>query len=205
MVGREPLPEAQAGSVRAARRRIPNALDLLIVVGVAGLAVIFTELLFGAPPQSAPDPSSAPSPTVVSGRHTNAAAGYSFLQPAGWEVSDSGTFSELRAPDGDVIVSFGLGPEGGLREASDAFSSSIEGAYGEVELHQPQREEIAGHPAIVAGGSALNDAGIAVRFLAITIGIEGEVYAISVFVAEETDPVAVLPTVEDIVASFEVS
>lgn len=51
----------------------------------------------------------------------------------------------------------------------------------------------------------MNDAGVAVRFLAITISLEGQNDAIAVFVADTTDPVQVLPPVEDIVASFEVA
>jgi hypothetical protein len=176
-----------------------------MVVGVAGLAILITESLSAPPRRSAPLRSDKPSSTVSGSRHTNATAGYSFLQPPGWEVSESGTVSELTAPDHDVIVSFGLGPQGSLREASSEFTSSIEDAYDEVQLHGSRREEIAGRPAMVAGGSAVNDAEVAVRFLAITVRIEGEIYAISVFVAHASDPVRVLPAVEDIVASFEVA
>jgi hypothetical protein len=176
-----------------------------MVVGVAGLAVLITEAVFAPPRQPARLRTSTPSPTVLSERHANATAGYSFLRPVGWEVSDSGTVSELTSPDHDVIVSFGLGPGGELPEASAAFTSSIEDAYDEVRLHEPRREEIAGRPAIVTGGSAVNDAEVAVRFLAITVGIDGETYAISVFVADASDPVRVLPAIEDIVSSFEVT
>jgi hypothetical protein len=203
MVGTEPPSEAQAEGGRGGRSATRRSWDVLIIVGVAGLAVIITQALFAPPRQPAPLPSNAPSPTVQTGRHTNATAGYSFLRPAGWEVVDSGTASELTSPDHDVIVSFGMGPEGGLPEASAEFTASIEDAYDEVQLHQPRREEIAGRPAIVAGGSAVNDVGVAIRFLAITVAIEGEIYAISVFVADTSDPVRVLPAVEDIVASFE--
>jgi predicted Zn-dependent protease len=203
MADREPPSEAQAGGVRGGRPRSTRSWEVLIVLGVAGVAVLITESLFAPPRQSAGPPSSTPSPTVQSERHTNATAGYSFLRPAGWEVVDSGTASELTSPDRDVIVSFGLGPEGGLREASAEFTASIEDAYDEVRLHEPRREEIAGREAIVAGGSAVNDADVAIRFLAITVGIDGEIYAISVFVADASDPVRVLPAVEDIVASFE--
>ena len=202
---RESPSEAQAGGTRGARSRNSRSWEVLMIIGVAGLAVLINESLFAPPPQGSPRPSVTPSPTVSSGRHTNATAGYSFLRPAGWEVSESGTVSQLTAPDQDVIVSFGLGPDGGLREASTEFTSSIEDAYNEVQLQEPRREEIAGRPAIVAGGSAMNDAEVAVRFLAISVWIEGEIYAISVFVADESDPVRVLPAVEDIVASFDVS
>jgi hypothetical protein len=205
MFVREPPSEAQAGGTRGARSRNSRSWDVLMIVGIAGLAVLITESLFAPPRQGSPRPSSAPSPTVSSGRHTNATAGYSFLRPAGWEVSESGTVSELTAPDQDVIVSFGLGPEGDLREASAQFTSSMEDAYDEVQLHEPRREEIAGRPAIVAGGSAVNEAAVPVRFLAISVWIEGEIYVISVFVADASDPVRVLPAVEDIIASFEVS
>lgn len=181
----------------------------MIVLLSAGVAVIVTLLLFSPLRLSQPPVSRGPSsptvqsPTVQSTHHTNAAAGYSFFRPAGWEVSESGTVSELTGPDRDVILSFGIGPEGELRDASAEFAASIGGAYDEVQLQGPRREAIAGRSAIVVGGSAVNQAGVTVRFLAITIRIGGENYAISVFVADTSDPVKVLPVVEDIIASFE--
>jgi hypothetical protein len=188
---------------------------VLIVLGIAGVAVVLSEALFAPPRPSAPrpsapsptspPPSSGPSPIVQSERHTNAAAGYSFLRPAGWEVSELGTVSELTGPDHDVSVSFGLGPDGGLWDASADLAASIEDTYDGVLLEGPRREDIAGRPAIVVGGRAVNDAGVAVRFLAITMRVEDENYAISVFVADASDPVRVLPSVEDIIASFEVA
>jgi hypothetical protein len=193
---------------RGRRPRTLTGLDAVIVLLSAGVAVIVTLVLF-SPLRRSPPPSRAAlsptvqSPTVQSTRHTNGAAGYSFFRPAGWEVSERGTVSELTGPDRDVILSFGLGPEGELWGASDKLAASIEGAYDEVQLQGPRREAIAGRSAIVVGGSAVNQAGVPVRFLAITIRIGGENYAISVFVAETSDPVKVLPVVEDIIASFE--
>lgn len=185
----------------------PRQRDALIVVVSAGVAVIVSVALFAPPRRSQPPASrSAPSSTgqgPQSSRHTNEVGGYSFLRPAGWEVSERGTISELTGPDRDVIVSFGLGPDGSLQGASAAFTASIEEAYDEVEPEGPRREDFAGRPAVVVGGSAVNDAGVAVRFLAITISLERRNYAISVFVADTSDPVQVLPAVEDIVASFE--
>jgi hypothetical protein len=177
--------------------------DALIVVVSAGLAVVVALFLFPPPRRSAPPAPRTSSPTTGSMRHTNEVAGYSFLRPVGWEVSERGTVSELTGPDGDVIVSFGLGPDGSLEEASTEFATSVGDAYEEVQFQGPQREDIAGRPAIVVGGTAVNQAGVAVRFLAITVRTEGRNYAISVFVADVSDPVRVLPPIEDIVASFE--
>ena len=193
----------------------------MIVVLSAGIALIVTLFLF-APFRRSPSPTSrdlststAPSatvqspttqsPSVESARHTNVAAGYTFLRPAGWDVSERDTVSELAAPDRDVILSFGFGPQGDLGEASTRFAASIGDAYDEVKLQGPRREIIGGHSAVVVGGDAVNQAAVGVRFLAITIRMGGRNYAISVFVADAADPVKVLPVVEDIVASFEVA
>jgi hypothetical protein len=209
MVRTEGPSKPSPGDFRGGRPRSSIGWDAVIVVLSAGVAVIVSVILFSplrrSPPPISSGPSPTPTPTIQSTRHTNAAAGYSFFRPIGWEVSERGTVSELTGPDRDVILSFGLGPEGNLRKASAEFAASIGGAYDEVELQGPRREVIAGQSAIVTAGGAVNDAGVAVRFLAITTRIGGENYAISVFVADASDPVKVLPVVADIIGSFEVA
>src|SRR5918995_3145751 len=137
----------------------PRRGEVLIVLGVAGIAVLLSEALFvpeppsarsairtasptvptaSAPTASAPTASaptaSAPTPSAQSIRHTNAAAGYSFLRPAGWEVSESGTVTELTGPDQDVTVSFGLGTDGGLGRSALQLTTSIQGTYEDVRV-----------------------------------------------------------------------
>jgi hypothetical protein len=193
---------------------MPGRGEVLIVLGVAGIAVLLSEVLFVPEPPAArpssrstvsptvPTPT-APTPTAQTVRHTNAVAGYSFLRPAGWEVSESGTVSELTGPDQDVTVSFGLGADGRLGESSADFAASIEDTYDDAQLEAPSRESIAGRRAVLIGGSAVNDEGTSLRFLAITLRVDEENYAIAVFVSDTSDPVRVLPAVEEIVASFE--
>src|SRR5919106_4699857 len=113
--------------------------DALIVVVSAGLAVVLALFLFAPPRRSGPPPTPTSPPPTGSMRHTNATAGYSFLRPAGWEVSERGTVSELTGPDGDVIVSFGLGPDGSLEDASTEFVASVGDAYEDVQLQGPQQ------------------------------------------------------------------
>jgi hypothetical protein len=199
----------------------PGRGEVLIVLAVAGIAVLLSEALFvpespsvrrsfGSTPSPTVPTASVPTPSVPTPsvppqtvRYTNAAAGYSFLRPAGWEVSESGTVSELTGPDQDVTVSFGLGADGGLGESSADFAASIEDTYDDAELEAPSRESIAGRPAVLVGGSAVNDEGTGLRFLAITLRVDEENYAIAVFVSDASDPVRILPAVEEIVASFE--
>jgi hypothetical protein len=102
-----------------------------------------------------------------------------------------------------VTVSFGLGTAGGLRGSAADFAASIEDTYADAELEAPSRESIAGRLAVLIGGSAVNDEGTSLRFLAITLRVDDENYAIAVFVSDASDPVRVLPAVEEIVASFE--
>ena len=196
----------------------PRLGEALIVLGVAGVAVIFSQALFAPPIPSGGPALRTPSPSVITpsvatpsvappseqtARHTNAAAGYSFRRPAGWEVSESGTVSELIGPHHDVTISFGLGSDGGLGRSAFELTTSIQSTYDDVRVDDPQRETIAGRPAILVGGRAVNDAGVGVRFLAISLRIEDQNYAIAVFVSDASDPVTVLPEVEDIVSSFE--
>ena len=205
----------------------PRLPQVLIVLGIAGAAVLLSQALFAPPLPSARPPSRPPAPSVALGattpsvqspslptprgstpsarsaRHTNEAAGYSFLRPAGWEVSGSGTVSRITSPDRDVTVSFGLGSHGGLRGSSADLAASIRDIYHDAELEGLRRDTVAGHPAVLVGGKAVNDSGVTVRFLAISLRVEDENYAISVFVSDASDPVEVLPAVNHIVASFE--
>jgi hypothetical protein len=207
----------------------PRQGEMLIVLGIAGVAVLLSQALFAPPLPSARPPLRTPSasvlatsatipvpsasvptprggtPSVQSARHTNEAAGYSFLRPAGWEIFGSGTVSRITSPDRDVTVSFGLGSDGSLRGSSADLADSIQDTYHDAELEGPRRDTIAEHPAVLVGGRAVNDSGVTFRFLAITLRVEEKNYAISVFVSDASDPVTVLPAVEYIVASFEVA
>lgn len=134
--------------------------------------------------------------------HRNAAAGYEFLYPDGWRLEEEGTTTTLINPEGDIVISFGVGPAGDLMEASESFVETLRTAYEEVQLTGTETESIGGSRAIVVGGGGVIDRGQRVRFLAITVGAVPRNHVIGVFVPADADPETVLPSVRRVIGSF---
>ena len=147
-------------------------------------------------------PSSLPGVNV----HVDDKAGYLFSYPISWALSPSGEDALLVSPDGDVVMSFGMAPTGSLERASDGVVESLASAYGDVELiaGNVERNE-QGQPSLVVGGTGTDANGDLIRFLAITIrGSDGN-RAITVHYSVDSDPIATLPAIREIVASYRTS
>lgn len=147
-----------------------------------------------APPRSAADPDAR--------LHRNAEAGYEIRSPSDWRVTESGTVTRLASPDRTVVVTVGVGPRGSLGQASDRLVASLRASYADVRLSGTEPEPIFGNRSLVAGGTAINDRGDGVRFLAIAIAAPEENYAMTVFIPEAADPFGLLPDLRRIVHSF---
>jgi hypothetical protein len=138
--------------------------------------------------------------------HVNDRAGYLFSYPDSWALSPSGQDAMLVSPDGDVVVSFGLAPIGSLERASDGVLASLTSGYGDVELVAGDVERTEqGERSLVVGGTATDENGDLIRFLAITIQGSDQNRAITVHFSADSDPVAVLPSIREIVASYRIS
>lgn len=172
--------------------RVVAILAAVALVGVA-VAVLARD--------EAPTPS-GPDQRVAERRFVNRQGDYAFRYPKGWEVSAQGTASKVVSPGGEVVISFGIGPKGKLEEAAARFASVVQSAYGDVQILGTERREIGGRPALIVAGLGTNASGVRIRFLAITVDSGRGNHSISVFVAEGSDPVEVLPPVQAIVASF---
>jgi hypothetical protein len=163
----------------------------------AGIAAI---VLLGSRNEPPPGPT-VPPPTDEAAAHVNAAAGYAFSYPPAWNLTDDGTTSEVVSPDRTAVVSFGLGAEGDLKEASDRFVGSLRETYPDLEITTTDESQVAGLPALSVIGLATNEADVRVRLEAITIAADRN-YAIAVFLAADVTLEEVSTEVEDIVASF---
>jgi hypothetical protein len=115
--------------------------------------------------------------------HRNSAAGYEVRHPPRWRVSERGTVSRLISPNRTASVSFGLGPDGGLREASVALVREVERSYRRVRLTGMQLDLIGGAPAVAFTGVARNERGVGLRFQAVTVSGRDRTYQVTVFVA----------------------
>jgi hypothetical protein len=141
-------------------------------------------------------------PDVVQGLHVNQLGGYAFAPPPEWVVRDRGSASELISPEGDVVVSFGTGRPGSLRDAAQALLETIRDTYAGVRAGALQATEVGARPAFVASGGLTGPSGTRVRFLGMSIRIGGENRVIGVFVSQPADAAEVLPVVERVIGSF---
>jgi hypothetical protein len=187
------IPEAAGRAWEAIRRAMPAAMVVL-------LAAVILALIVMLPGQE--EPVTPPPLRFDSTMHVNSQAGYSFRYPPPWSLSERATVSEVVSPSGDIVVSFGLGAEGALRDASDRLVASLLETYEQSELIGRETREVGGHSAMLVSGVGTNDSGIRVRFLAITVAADRVNYAIAVFTAADADPNVVLPIVERVVNSF---
>jgi hypothetical protein len=174
-------------------------VGLLLGMLVVATAIGGTLLIGGA--DDAPSPA-ATTAVPLKYRFENEAGGYSFGYPKGWEVRADGTATTLTNPDGDVIVTFGLGPAGRLPVAAQRLADALSAAYTDIEDLGTQEQTVAGQPALMVGGVGTNEHGVRVRFLAITVATPEGNRSISVFTPEGSSPSEVLPPVQRVVASF---
>jgi hypothetical protein len=171
------------------------AILSLALAGAIVLLVVFR-------PQDQSVQPLSPSPSQEQGiGHVNAQAGYSFSYPPSWDLAEEGTTSRVTGPDTAAVVSFGLGAEGALAEASSTFVTSLEDVYADLEITEAIQTEIAGSPATTVTAEATNDAGIRILIQAITVAAPDRNYAISVFIAADVES-ELSGVVEGIVASF---
>jgi hypothetical protein len=136
--------------------------------------------------------------------YVNATHGYGFTYPATWNIREDERLTRLESPNGRIRVVFRPGASGDLEVASGRLVESLTEITSNEQLIGMTREQIDGSRSLLVSGTATDDAGERVRFLAITVRGEPQNYAISIFVPRRSDPVRVLPRIEEIVASFDV-
>lgn len=134
--------------------------------------------------------------------HTNAAAGYTFRHPPGWELIEQGSSTTLLAPDRSVSMTFGRGAGGTLDQAQARLVAQIQATYEDVSLGAVQVAAEEGPPTIVVAGQATNARGVRIRFLAATIQGPENNWAITAFIGAGADPEEVLPTMQEVIDSF---
>jgi len=178
-------------------------LTVGLVVAAAAPVVV---LRFVYPPAPSNDPpvgvgriQQAPPGVVV---YTNIAAEYGFSYPSTWQLNEVGSSVRLESPGGNTVVSFGSVAADGLDAASEALIEAMPGSVTSQELIGTTREQIAGSPALLTSGTATDESGRSVRFLAIAVRSDVRTYAISIVVPAGSDSSRVLPRVERVVASF---
>jgi hypothetical protein len=134
--------------------------------------------------------------------HQNNAAGYSFRYPHAWKLRTQQTVSRLTRPDRHFVVSFGLGPPGGLPVAYDEFVALLDDSYSKVVVGQVDATKVDGNVGVVVRGKATGSAGVRVRFLATVLERPNNQRAIGALAATDLDFEKFPPAVKEVLASF---
>ena len=134
--------------------------------------------------------------------YENEGAGYSFRYPERWSVKSQGTASRLVRPDRHIVISFGLGPEGGLPVAYDEFVSLLGETYTDVVVDKVDATRVRDSVGVVLNGAATGTGGVRVRFLATIIERPDGQRAIGALAASDVTSDRFPPAVREILASF---
>ncbi len=201
------------------RHPAPAVLVALGALLVPATIAVVTTLVIDGEERSAPVASSPPGsgaiqrptrqPVTGTVAHVNRTGDYAFAYPSAWKVEETEDVTRLESRNGGIVVSFEPGASGDIATASGRLVRSILGfdAAGSLAgqaLTGSTWERIDGSRSFIVSGMTEDPAGHPTRFLAITVGASPRNYAISVLVPAGSDPTKVLPTIEAIVASFEV-
>jgi hypothetical protein len=127
---------------------------------------------------------------------------YRFEAPVGWSTSQQGRTTTVTSPDEKTVITLGVGRVGPIPVAGTLFFQEVAGHYKNVQVIPPEAKTVGSRTALVYGGVGNNDQNTRIRFLAITVENNPTNYAIAVFTAADSDPKAVLPPVDRVVASF---
>jgi hypothetical protein len=134
--------------------------------------------------------------------HENNAAGYSFRYPNRWKLRSEETVSKLTRPDRHFVISFGLGPQGGLPVAYDEFVALLDSTYGNVVVNKVNPTKVGDNVGVLVKGAATGSAGVRVRFLAAVISRPDDKRAIGALAATDTNTTKFPRAVREILDSL---
>lgn len=177
---------------RLRTRPLPSLIAIVALVLAAGFGVLAVLL------RHSDDAPAAPSHHEV----VNTTGGYRIEVPESWSTTQDGRTTVVKSPEGNTLVTVGLGRTGPLPIAATLFFQQVGRAYDNVEVFAPEGKKIGELPALVYAGIGDNDKKVRVRFLAITLENNPTNYGITVFTEAGSDPHVVLPQVNEIVDSF---
>jgi hypothetical protein len=162
-----------------------------------------SERMLGPPAGTTPDRSGSGSDLGVA-EYVNGTHDYGFEYPASWTVHENARTTSLENPNGRIRVRFGIGPSSDLETTAARSIHSLADVTSDRDVIGMTREKIDGSSSLLVSGTAIDDGGRPVRFLSITVRGQSKDYAISILVPRRSDPITVLPQIEEIVSSFDV-
>jgi hypothetical protein len=132
----------------------------------------------------------------------SAKGGYELKMPSSWQVSKSGRATTMTSPRGDMVVTVGPAPRGGLAKAANEIFASVAKTYSKVAFLGAARQKVDGREAVVFSGQGTNERDIRLRFIGVTFNDGGHNHSMTAFVRKDSDAGRVLPRIEDILNTF---
>jgi len=108
------------------------------------------------------------------GNYVNVSGGYGFSHPSTWTVRETGTLTELLSADGQVAISFGVGPSGGIELAYEDFVSLIDETYDEASVGVVRADRMRGSLRLKLTGTATTKDDFPIWFTARVIAPRGD-------------------------------
>jgi hypothetical protein len=180
---------------------------IVCAVGLAAFAIFYAAFLRAdeeqVPDDEAPvveltpaDPSDL---VTVRNKH----GGYVFDRPKSWRARKEGSATTAFPRDRSVIVTFGRAPNGALRSASSKLLEEVVRSYEDPAVReQAQLDTIGEYQALTIAGEGTTKKGNVVNFLVIAIDAGRRNFGVTVFTPAGSDPIEVLPDVQQVVSSF---
>ncbi len=178
----------------------------LVAVGVCALAlgVLLAYVTWRDTFGQDAEPASAAPPSVSTERVVSRTGGFSIAAPTAMTVRKQGRTVRLASEDRVLVVTVGPGERGRLPRANRRLLADLASRYRGFERLAAERLEVGGRPALSASGTLTNQAGVRIRFVAVTVRARPRNFAIVAFADRNADPASVLPRVNAVASGFEV-
>lgn len=141
--------------------------------------------------------------TVETERTVSRRGGFAVAVPTDMEVRRRGRTVQLVGADPQLVVNVGPAPVRRLGPAHRGFLRTLERRYDRVRVIGRERGDTGGRRSVTTAGTALNEADVPIRFVAVTLAARPRAYTLVAFTERDAPPAEVLPRLNAIVDGFE--
>lgn len=189
---RSPLAETLSGS------------RVLVVVGVLAILVGSALAVLTWRDLREPDDEPHARAPVETERAVSRRGGFAVAVPLDMEVRRRGRTMELRAADPELVINVGPASSKRLAQAHRTFLRTVDRGYARVRVIGRERGQVSGRRSLTTSGTAVNEAGVPIRFVVLTLAARPRAYTLVGFTARDAPPDVVLPRLNAAVEGFEV-
>jgi hypothetical protein len=183
-------------TVARRRRRRLQAAAACVVLLLVGAAVAGAVLTRSGAPSNA-DGTDAPSP-----RFRDPGGAYTFLYPAGWDVSDGSGKAVVTSPDGAVEVTVALTVPGDPTAVAQGTAVASVQGWTHTSIEDPQYRDLGTLRAASVSGTGRAPDGTPQRLVTFVVPRAQGNLAVTIVVRADADPGTTTPGIERIVSTF---